>query len=295
MKIYNITGYLIIFSYMLACMYSAPAHLGPWTGMLIGGVYFIFCWFLGGLYLADVLHLGIAHRSLDYKEWFIKVVTVVNNIFGLYVDPIAWVNRHRLHHKHADHDGDPNKLSGDGFWRTLYLCVMPYQCKENLAGDKILKSRTFRVVANPLFGILAQAFSFYLLWKLVGALKFALVMWVGMRIFALWVFNRQIYEISWLGEGHDQGCGVAQGRSIGRAGFLGRSFSFCKRFNRLPEEVRRNFFAVQAVTFRPHIGIVVRSKNSIDPRKMNGEVVIDALFLRSVVPMMISGHNQKLF
>ena len=79
---------------MLACMYFAPAHLGPWTGMLIGGVYFIFCWFLGGLYLADVLHLGIAHRSLDYKEWFMKLVTVLNNSFGLYVDPIAWVNRH---------------------------------------------------------------------------------------------------------------------------------------------------------------------------------------------------------
>jgi hypothetical protein len=31
--------------------------LGPWIGMLIGGVYFIFCWFLGGLYLADVLHM----------------------------------------------------------------------------------------------------------------------------------------------------------------------------------------------------------------------------------------------
>jgi hypothetical protein len=89
MKIYNLTGYLIILCYMLACMYFAPAHLGPWAGMLIGGVYFIFCWFLAGLYLADVLHMGIAHRALDYKEWFIKSVTVVNNVFGIYVDPIA--------------------------------------------------------------------------------------------------------------------------------------------------------------------------------------------------------------
>ena len=79
MRIYNVTGYLIILCYMLACMYSAPTHLGPWIRMLIGAVYFIFCWFLGGLYLADVLHLGIAHRSLDYKEWFIKAVAVVNN------------------------------------------------------------------------------------------------------------------------------------------------------------------------------------------------------------------------
>jgi fatty-acid desaturase len=193
MKTYNVIGYSIIFLYVLACVYFAPAYLGPWTGMLIGGVYFIFCWFLGGVYLADVLHLGIAHRSLDYKDWFIKTVTIVNNSFGLYVDPIAWVNRHRLHHLHADHPGDPNKLADDGFWRTLYLCLMPYRCKENLAGDKILKSRTFRVVANPMFAICSQAFSFYVLWKLVGSLKFALAMWVGIRMFAAWVNMVQNY------------------------------------------------------------------------------------------------------
>jgi stearoyl-CoA desaturase (delta-9 desaturase) len=137
--------------------------------------------------------LGIAHRSLDYKEWFIKAVAVVNNTFGLYVDPIAWVNRHRLHHIHADHPGDPNKVSGDGFWRTLYLCLLPYQCKENLASDEILKSRSFRVMASPFFAVPAQAFSFYLLWKLVGSLTFTLVMWLGMRIFAAWVNMIQNY------------------------------------------------------------------------------------------------------
>jgi len=193
LKIYNVTGYLIIVCYLLACMFSAPTRLGPWKGLFIAGVYFIFIWFLGGLYLADILHLGIAHRALDYKEWFIKVVTVVTNIFAIYVDPIAWVNRHRLHHKYSDHSGDPNKLSGDGFWRTLYLCMMPYRCAENVAGDKILKSRTFRVVASPFFAIPAQIFSFYLLRKLAGSLKFALVMWVGMRIFALWVNMIQNY------------------------------------------------------------------------------------------------------
>ena len=193
MKIYNVSGYLIILLYLLACMYFAPSHLGPWKGMLIGGIYFVACWFLAGLYLADVLHMGIAHRALDYKEWFIKTVTVVNNTFGIYVDPIAWVNRHRLHHKNADHEGDPNKLSDDGFWRTLYLCVLPYRCNDNLAHDKILKSRTFRVVASPLFAIVVQIFSFYLLWKLVSDLKFALVMWFGMRIFALWVNMIQNY------------------------------------------------------------------------------------------------------
>jgi fatty-acid desaturase len=193
MKIYNAIGYLIILLYALACMYSSPAHLGPWAGLLIGAVYFIFCWFLAGLYLADILHLGIAHRSLDYKEWFMKAVTVVNNTLGIYVEPVSWVNRHRLHHKNADHDGDPNKLSSDGFWRTAYLCLLPYQCIENVAGDEILKSRPFRIVGNPMFAILAQVASFYLLWKLVGSLKFTLVMWFGMRIFAWWVNMIQNY------------------------------------------------------------------------------------------------------
>jgi len=193
MKIYNLWGYLIIFSYLLCCMFFAPAHLGPWLGLLIGGSYFIFCWFLAGVYLADVLHMGIAHRALDYKEWFTKAVTIGNNLAGIYVNPISWVNRHRLHHKNADHTGDPNKLSGDGFWRTLYLCLMPYQCAENVATDQILQSRVFRVVAHPIFSILAQALNFYLLWKLAGSLTFALIMWFGVRIFALWVNMIQNY------------------------------------------------------------------------------------------------------
>lgn len=193
MKIYNVIGYSIILCYILACVYFAPAHLGPWKSALVAAAYFIFCWFLAGLYLADVLHLGIAHRSLDYKPWFMKAVTITNNFLGIYVDPIAWVNRHRLHHTHADHPGDPNKVSEDGFWRTLYLCVMPYTCIENVAHDKILKSATFRVTASPFFAVPAQLISFYLLWKLVGDLKFTLAMWFGMRIFALWVNMIQNY------------------------------------------------------------------------------------------------------
>ena len=59
--------------------------------------------------------------------------------------------------------------------------------------DKILHSRTFRVVASPLFAIVVQTFSFYLLYKLAGSVKFALVMWFGTRIFALWVNMIQNY------------------------------------------------------------------------------------------------------
>lgn len=193
MKIYNFFGYLILFCYLLACLYFAPTHLGPRIALSVGVAYFVFFWFLAGVYLADVLHLGIAHRSLDYKDWFIKLVVVANNFFGVYVDPTAWVNRHRLHHKYSDHPGDPNKLSSDGFWRTLYLCLVPYHCNENLVNDKVFRTWPFRLVSNNYFAAFSQAFSFSLLWLLVRDWRFALVMWLGLRIFAVWVNMIQNY------------------------------------------------------------------------------------------------------
>ena len=193
MKVYNVSGYAIIFVYALACLVFAPPHLGPWAGLAIGAAYFVACWFIGGLYLSAIIHMGIAHRALDYKDWFVKVVTILNNSFGVYIDPVAWVNRHRLHHRFSDHAGDPNKLAADGFWKTLYLCLFPYPCQANVANDEIFKSWTFRLVSSWGFAVVAQAFNFWLLWLLVGDLRFAVVIWVVFRIFALWINMIQNY------------------------------------------------------------------------------------------------------
>jgi stearoyl-CoA desaturase (delta-9 desaturase) len=193
MTVYNIIGYCIVALYGLACVFLAPHTIGPLGGLAIGAVYFVFSWFLGGVYVADILHLGIAHRSLDFKPWFIKSVTVANNIFGVYVSPIEWVNRHRLHHKYADHDGDPSKHGEDGFWRTLYLCLFPYSSTENLAKDAILKSRVFLLCSSNWFLVASQIFNFALLWYIVGDTKYDAALWIGLRLFALWVNMIQNY------------------------------------------------------------------------------------------------------
>ena len=192
-RIYNLSGYAIILAYAWACMYFAPPDLGPWSGLLLGAAYFVTCWFVGGVYLSCVIHMGIAHRALDYNDWFIKTITVVNNLFGVYVNPITWVNRHRLHHKHADQPGDPNKLASDGFWRTLYLCALPYKCNANMANDEIFRSRPFRLVSHPAFVVGAQALNFGSLWWIVGDLRLAAVIWCGFRVFALWINMIQNY------------------------------------------------------------------------------------------------------
>jgi stearoyl-CoA desaturase (delta-9 desaturase) len=182
-----------VLAYALACIYFAPPELGPWAGLAVGAAYAVVCWLIGGIYLSCVIHMGIAHRALDYQDWFVKGITLVNNLFGVYVNPVSWVNRHRLHHKFSDHPGDPNKLAADGFWRTLYLCLMPYEPAADMAGDEIFKSWSFRLVANPVFCVAAQVFNFCLLWWLVDDLRFAAVIWVGFRIFALWINMVQNY------------------------------------------------------------------------------------------------------
>jgi fatty-acid desaturase len=193
MKIYNVVGFAALAFQVLVSALLAPPSLGPARGIAVGVGYLLISWFLGGLYLSDMIHLGIAHRALDYKGWFIKAVTLVNNTVGVYVDPVSWVNRHRLHHRFSDHPGDPNKLDADGFWKTLYLCLFPYRCTADVATDAILKTWPFRMVSHPLFMLISPILSCGLLWWFVGDWKFAVGVWLGVRIFALWVNMVQNY------------------------------------------------------------------------------------------------------
>ena len=193
MKSYDLFGYALILVYALACMAFAPPAIGPWGGLAIAAVYFLVVWVIGGVYLSCVIHMGIAHRALDFKDWFVKTMTILNNAFGVYVNPITWVNRHRLHHRYSDHPGDPNKLASDGFWRTLYLCLIPYRTEVNVATDAIFATWPFRLVSNPVFAVVAQAGNIALLALLTGDWRFALVMWFTFRVFALWINMIQNY------------------------------------------------------------------------------------------------------
>ncbi len=193
MKIYNLIGYSLIVFYVLGSGLFAPNEWSFLLGAVIGVLYLLFIWFFGGVYLSDVMHVGIAHRALDYQAWFIKFIAVFYNTTGIYINPVTWINRHRHHHAFSDQTGDPNKLDEDGFWKTLYLCLFPYKCKKNLAKDEILKSFSFRLVSNPYFAVFSQISSYGLLWLIVGDWKYALLLWCGVRIFALWINMVQNY------------------------------------------------------------------------------------------------------
>jgi fatty-acid desaturase len=193
MRSYNLFGYSVIAFHILVSAIFSPPEWSILSAVTAGVLYLTFIWFFGGVYASNILHMGIAHSALDFKDWFIKFMTVFYNTAGIYINPVSWVNRHRHHHAFSDHEGDPNKLAGDGFWKTLYLCFFPYQCKRNLAQDKILKSLTFRLVANPYFALFSHFSSFGLIWLVAGDWQYALALWLSVRIFALWVNMLQNY------------------------------------------------------------------------------------------------------
>ena len=193
MKTYNLIGYSLIALTGIGGALVAPDGWTPLFGLVVALAYLVLIWFFGGLYLTDIMHMGIAHKTLDYPTPFIKLIVVLWNVFGIYINPITWVDRHRHHHAFSDHPGDPNKLDDDGFWKTMYLCIFPYPCHSNLAQDRILQTRAFRLVSNSYFAAFSQLSSFGLLWLVAGDWKYALVLWWAVRVFALWINMIQNY------------------------------------------------------------------------------------------------------
>jgi len=193
MRIYNLAGYLLIILHILIGGLASPEGWGFIPGALVAFGYLLVIWFMAGVYLTDIIHMGVAHRALDFSPGFTKIVSVVFNTVGIYINPTTWVNRHRHHHTYSDHPGDPNKLAGDGFWKTMYLCLLPYKCQSELANDPILQTWSMRLISTPAYAVFSQFASFALVWLVVGDWQYAAVLWLGVRFIALWVNMIQNY------------------------------------------------------------------------------------------------------
>jgi len=180
------TGYGMILLHLAISGLLAPSAIGPWNGVAIGAGYLFCVWACTGLYLSTVLHLGIAHRALVFKPWFITALTLINSLFAIYVNPIDWVNSHRNHHTFSDRDGDPNKLPDDGFWRTLYRSFSSYPCRIDHAKDPLVDIWAFRTASNRSFAAICQVTSFALACVLMPNRVYALALWISVRVLGLW-------------------------------------------------------------------------------------------------------------
>lgn len=187
MKSYCVIGWSLIAAHIAAAAFLAPPEWGMLNGALAAAAYLCFIWLVSGLYVAHILHMGIAHRAIEFRRQFVDAISVINGIAGIYVDPRAWVNRHRHHHAFSDKAGDPSKTGDEGFWKTLYLCLAPRPCKPDLATDAVFRRPAFRLVCHPAFPYFSQLSSLGLVWLAVLDFVFALALWLGVRLVALWV------------------------------------------------------------------------------------------------------------
>ena len=267
MRIYNVAGYTLLILHALVAAYLAPPHLGPGRGFVVGVLYLLFIWLVAGIYLPEILHMGIAHRALEFKGWFVKSTTLLCNAVAIYVNPRSWVNRHRHHHAFSDHDGDPNKLGADGFWKTLSLCLFPYKCQFDLARDSIFETWPMRLASSPGFAVAAQASSYAFVWALVSDWVYALALWFSVRLVGLWTNMMQNY---WT---HDRRFGARRYDDDDNAMNIGdwlpvtATFSAClqnnhhhhPQFLRLSHSSEEYDFGFQALRLMKRLGLVKAS------------------------------------
>jgi fatty-acid desaturase len=193
MRGYIIIGYIVVAIALLAGALLFPFHGSPLASLGVTIAYYAAVWFLAGIYLGNLVHLGLAHRAMDVKPWFLYLVMGVNNTLGCYLNLITWSRRHRLHHLYSDHAGDPNKRPEDGFWVTFYRSQVPYPCVADPLREPIFKTWPVRLFNNAGYAALAQLTSFGLLWLVVDDWRLALTLWLGIRFIASYIHWIQNY------------------------------------------------------------------------------------------------------
>ena len=118
---------------------------------------------------------------------------VVNNTFGVYVNPITWVNRHRLHHKYADHPATLTSSPATASGGRCTSAFSPTSARTNVANDAIFKSWPFRLVSNPVFAVVPRPATSGCCGCWSAICRSPRAMWVGTRVFAVWVNMVQNY------------------------------------------------------------------------------------------------------
>jgi stearoyl-CoA desaturase (delta-9 desaturase) len=190
---YIVIGYLVTGVAIAAGALLFPFHDSPLASLGLTVGYYALVWMLAGLYLANVVHLGLAHRAVDVKPWFLYAILIANHTLGCYLNLITWSNRHRLHHLYSDRAGDPNKRPDDGFWATFYRSQVPYSSIATVIPEPVFSALPVRLLNNPIAAVLSQLTSFGFAWWIAGDWRLALTLWIGIRVIAAYIHWIQNY------------------------------------------------------------------------------------------------------
>ena len=106
-------GYsLAVLAFHLLLPLAFVPWLFSWTGLLLVPLgNYVFC----SLGIGAGFHRLLTHRSYRCKLWLEHTFAILG-VCSLQDSPARWVMVHRLHHQHADHEGDPHSPLVNWFW-----------------------------------------------------------------------------------------------------------------------------------------------------------------------------------
>lgn len=152
-----------------------------WSGLAIA--VFLF-WLTGWVGITLCYHRLLTHDSFETYRWFRRLLTFVG-LLAFQGGPVSWVANHKLHHKHADKEGDPHSPK-DGFdWAHIFWLFYDWPCGKKAAREE-MKKLTRRLHEDPVLIFMDKIF-----W--VAQIGLAVVLYSAGSL----IFNNEV-GISWL-------------------------------------------------------------------------------------------------
>jgi stearoyl-CoA desaturase (delta-9 desaturase) len=158
-----------------------------WSGLAVATTLW---WFTGAFGIALCFHRTLTHKSLVlYKP--LEYVSALFGTLALQGDPIEWVATHRLHHAHADDEGDPHDAHRGMWWTHVDWLYLPNNSRPT---DAEQRRTAHDLWAQPFYRFLHQR-------SLLLQMSLALVLFaLGGASWLVWgVFVRLVlvYHITW--------------------------------------------------------------------------------------------------
>lgn len=99
-------------------IFHATALLVFWVGISWPAfLVFIAAYLLRSFAISAGYHRYFSHQSFRTSRGFQFVLAALGCTSGQR-GPLSWATSHRLHHQHADHEGDPHSPVLEGFWHA---------------------------------------------------------------------------------------------------------------------------------------------------------------------------------
>ncbi len=159
-----------------------------WSGVAVA---IALWWLTGALGIALCFHRTLTHRSIVMSKP-LEYFTALCGTLALQGDPITWVATHRLHHAHADHEGDPHDAHRGLWWTHIDWLYMPNAARPS---EPEQERNAPDLWAQPFYRFLHSRAP--LLQVLLGLILLAVggVSWLVWGVFVRLVF---VYHVTWL-------------------------------------------------------------------------------------------------